>query len=99
MMGAFNHRLYVALRQFGIDDCCLSPKTSLEETPWQPGPYYDADVKAVENEWIYVLEAMTERVELGNDDEKYKRLLQLFATCTVFPQLLFILMLYLMSLA
>jgi len=45
------------------------------------------------------LEAMTERVELSNDDIKYKILLQLFATCTVFPQLLFILMLYLMSLA
>ena len=25
---------------------------------------------------------MTERLELGNDDVKYKRLLQLFATCT-----------------
>mmetsp|Transcript_23036 Transcript_23036/g.49873 ORF Transcript_23036/g.49873 Transcript_23036/m.49873 type:complete len:371 (+) Transcript_23036:26-1138(+) len=42
---------YVAVGQFGIDDCCLAPKNDLQDTPWQPGPYYDGSMVGVESKW------------------------------------------------
>mmetsp|Transcript_14783 Transcript_14783/g.21120 ORF Transcript_14783/g.21120 Transcript_14783/m.21120 type:complete len:449 (+) Transcript_14783:61-1407(+) len=35
----------IGVNQFGINDLCLSPKSSFENLPWQPGPYFDSDFK------------------------------------------------------
>ena len=43
--------VYVGIGKYGIDDCCLAPKSSLENTPWQSGPYYDNSMRGMENEW------------------------------------------------
>lgn len=49
--GLTSQVVYVAMGQFGIDNCCLAPKSNLENKPWQPGPYYNANMTAVENVW------------------------------------------------
>jgi len=49
--GLTSQVVYVAMGQFGIDDCCLAPKSNLENKPWQSGPYYDANMTGVENVW------------------------------------------------
>ena len=41
--------VYVGIGKYGIDDCCLAPKSSLENTPWQSGPYFD--IVRGYNEW------------------------------------------------
>eukprot|EP00956_Cyclotella_meneghiniana_P012703 scaffold18066_cov42-Cyclotella_meneghiniana.AAC.1 len=42
---------YVAVGHFGLDDCCLAPMSNLENSTWQPGPYFDHDLSNVEKEW------------------------------------------------
>ena len=49
--GLISQVVYVAMGQFGIDDCCLAPKSNLENKSWQSGPYYDTSMKGVENKW------------------------------------------------
>ena len=34
----------IGLHQFAIDDLCLAPVNSFEDTPWEPGPYLDLDL-------------------------------------------------------
>jgi hypothetical protein len=31
----------IAFGQFGVDDLCIAPKSSFDNTPWQLGPYFD----------------------------------------------------------
>ena len=40
----------IAFGQFDIDDECLAPKASFENTPWQAGPYFDHKLSMVP-EW------------------------------------------------
>jgi len=40
----------VAFGQFGIDDACLAPRSSFENTAWQSGPYYDTNQEF--DEWM-----------------------------------------------
>lgn len=42
---------YVAIGHFCLDDCCLAPKSNLENYTWQSGPYFDYDMSGVEMEW------------------------------------------------
>jgi hypothetical protein len=32
----------IAFGQFGVNDLCIAPKSSFDNTPWQLGPYFDA---------------------------------------------------------
>jgi hypothetical protein len=43
--------VYVAMGQFGIDECCLAPTNDLENIPWESGPYFDNDMHGAEEEW------------------------------------------------
>jgi hypothetical protein len=49
--GGTTQPVYVAVGQFGIDDCCLVPMDDLENLPWQSGPYYDISTAGVEDAW------------------------------------------------
>jgi len=49
--GLLSQIAFVAVGQFGLEDCCLAPMDDFEDTPWQSGPYYDADLTAVEGVW------------------------------------------------
>lgn len=35
----------IGFNQFDINDLCLAPKSSFENLPWQPGPYFDTDFR------------------------------------------------------
>jgi hypothetical protein len=39
--GRLSQVAYVAMFQFGIDECCLAPTRDLENDSWQSGPHYD----------------------------------------------------------
>jgi len=45
--------LHIGFGQFGIDELCLAPESSLEDLSWQPGPYFDSDFTDANNwrEW------------------------------------------------
>lgn len=44
--------VYVAIGQFGIDECCLALTDDLENKPWESGPYYDeGNLHGIEEEW------------------------------------------------
>lgn len=47
--GAKDH--IIAFGHFGIDDICLAPNDSFEDTPWQAGPYFDHDFSRVTEDW------------------------------------------------
>lgn len=42
--GLTSQVVHVAVGHFGIDDCCLAPKSDLKDMPWQGGPYYDGNM-------------------------------------------------------
>lgn len=44
--------VHVSFGQFGIDDCCVAPKSSLEHITWESGPYLDIDMSKVDAGWM-----------------------------------------------
>eukprot|EP00592_Proboscia_alata_P015172 CAMPEP_0194396450 /NCGR_PEP_ID=MMETSP0174-20130528/124996_1 /TAXON_ID=216777 /ORGANISM="Proboscia alata, Strain PI-D3" /LENGTH=179 /DNA_ID=CAMNT_0039192519 /DNA_START=2242 /DNA_END=2781 /DNA_ORIENTATION=+ len=59
----------VAFRQFGIDDHCIAPLSTFEDTSWQPGPYFDIHFSGTEwHTWTSVKTGITsdDLEELGN---------------------------------
>lgn len=43
--------VYVSCGQFCVDDCCIAPISSLQDTTWECGPYYDVDMSHVRDNW------------------------------------------------
>jgi hypothetical protein len=41
--------VFVGMGQFGLDDCCLAPRSNFEHMPWQSGPYYDINTAGNED--------------------------------------------------
>ena len=40
-----SNMIHIGFGQFGINERCLAPNTSLNHISWQPGPYFDSDFR------------------------------------------------------
>mmetsp|Transcript_33241 Transcript_33241/g.54307 ORF Transcript_33241/g.54307 Transcript_33241/m.54307 type:complete len:256 (+) Transcript_33241:307-1074(+) len=61
--------VHVSFGQFGIDDCCVAPIDSLENLPWESGPYLDINMTGVDVGWRTGWEALTHNVTKISDIE------------------------------
>lgn len=73
---------HVSFGQFGIDDSCVAPINSMEDTPWESGPYFDINMTGVDEKWRTEWSGLSHKTSTMSDLEQ---LLKVMGKVSVLP--------------